>query len=85
MSKIKAIKFVARIVVGAGTTTITHSIIRNNVEPTNLFQAISVGAAALTIGSMAEGAARAHTDARIDEFVETWNSLSKTEDPTPAT
>lgn len=72
MDKIHVTKLVARAIVGVGTTTVSNSIIRNNVETVNLFQKISVGAASFVIGSMAAQAARQHTDAQIDEFVETW-------------
>jgi hypothetical protein len=84
MQKIRAFKFVARLVVASGTTTVTNSIIRNNVAPANLPQQISVGVAALVIGSMASEATRAHTDRQIDGLVEAWNSArSEDKDETP--
>ena len=82
MKKIAAFKLAARIVVGAGTTTITKSIIENNVTPTNKIQAISTGVASVVIGSMASSATKSHTDAQIDEFVESWNSLRSNKDAT---
>lgn len=77
MSKTAAFKLAARLIVGAGTTTISHSIIRNNVEPTNLFQQISTGLASAVIGSMASEATRAHTDAQIDAAINLWNSRTE--------
>lgn len=77
MNKLNAFKIVARIVVGAGTTTISNNIIRNNVSPSNLIEQISVGVASVVVGSMASEATRAHTDRQIDSVVEAWNSASK--------
>lgn len=80
MNKLTAFKLVARIVVGAGTTTVTNSIIRNNVDPKNLAEQISTAVASVVIGSMASEATKSHTDAKIDYLVETWNkSKSKAE------
>lgn len=72
MTKLDAFKLATRIVVGAGTTTISNSIIRNNVAPANLFQQVSVGVASLVIGSMASEATRSHTDTQIDAIAELW-------------
>ena len=76
MNKLNAFKAVTRIVVGAGTTTISNSIISNNVEPVNMIQKISVGVASVVIGSMASEAARTHTDTQIDAIVNAWNNAS---------
>lgn len=82
MNKLKAFKFVARIVVGAGTTTISNNIIRNNVTPTNLIEQISVGVASVVIGSMASEATRSHTEHQIDQLADAWNrTRTSTEDP----
>lgn len=78
MSKIQMLKIVTRILVGAGTTSVTNSIIRNNVEPTNLFQSISVGVAAVTIGSMASEATKEHASTQIDALVDLFNKSSET-------
>ena len=81
MNKTAAFKLVTRIVVGAGTTTISNSIIRNNVSPDNIFQTVSVAVASVVIGSMASEATKSHTDAKIDEVVEAWKGVrSKTAD-----
>lgn len=74
MNKLDAFKFATKIVVGAGTTTVTNSIIRNNVAPTNLFQQISVGVTALVIGSMASHATVDHACANIDKMAADWKS-----------
>lgn len=75
MNKIAAFKLVTRLVVGAGTTTISNSIIRNNVTPSNTFETIGVALASVVIGSMASEATKSHTDTKIDEVVEAWNGL----------
>jgi len=84
MTKIEAFKFATRVVVGAGTTTISNSIIRNNVAPANLFQQVSVGVAAVVIGSMASEATKSHTDTQIDNIVEAWINAKKSDDPVEA-
>lgn len=85
MNKLTALKLVARIVVGAGTTNVTNSIIRNNVEPANLIQSISVGVASVVIGSMASEATKSHTDAKIDAYAEAFRGLNSNKDETPVT
>lgn len=81
MTKLEAFKLAARIVVGAGTTTISNSIIRNNVNPSNLPEQISTAVASLVIGSMAAEATKSHTSAQIDNAVNAWNNLKSNEDP----
>lgn len=85
MNKLSAVKLAARVIVGAGTTTISSSIIRNNVQPTTVIEQISTGVASVVIGSMASEATRAHAERRIDEVVDAWNSAkSKSTEPTEA-
>jgi hypothetical protein len=83
MNKIAATKLVVRLVTGAGTTTISNSIIKNNVQPANVIEQISVAVASVVIGSMASEATKSHTDAKIDSLVDAWNSNKSKE--TPAT
>lgn len=75
MNKIAIAKATARIVVGLGTTTVTNSIIRNNVSPSNMIEQISTAVASVVIGSMASEATKSHTDAKIDEFVDAVKSI----------
>lgn len=84
MNKLTVFKTAARIIVGLGTTTISNSIIKNNVQPANMIQTISVGVTSVVIGSMASEATKSHTEAKIDEFVEFWNRNRSTENPEPA-
>lgn len=73
MNKLTVFKLAARIIVGAGTTTISNSIIKNNVNPANTIEQISVAVASVVVGSMASEATKSHTDAKIDAVVEAWN------------
>lgn len=73
MNKLTTFKLAARIVVGAGTTTISNSIIKNNVNPANAIEQISVAVASVVVGSMASEATKSHTDTKIDEIVNAWN------------
>lgn len=73
MNKIETFKLVARLIVGAGTTTVSNSIIKNNVQPSNVIEQISTAVASVVIGSMASEATKSHTDAKIDAVVEAWN------------
>lgn len=82
MTKFDIFKVAARTIVGIGTSTVTNSIIRNNVAPTNSLQAVSIGVTALVIGSMASEATKAHTDAKLDEFAAIWTKNKTTDDPT---
>ncbi len=74
MDKLTAFKLAARLIVGIGTTTVTNSIIKNNVQPSNAIEQISTAVASVVIGSMASEATKSHTDAKIDATVEAWNS-----------
>lgn len=82
MNKINAVKLIARVIVGAGTTTVTKSIIQNNVTPSNKIEAISVAVASVVIGSMASEATKSHTDARIDQVVERFAAKTESTDAT---
>jgi hypothetical protein len=84
MNKIATVKLIARVVVGAGTTTVTKSIIDNNVAPGNMFHRISVAAASVVIGSMASEATKSHTDARIDQVVEAFTAKTESTETTTA-
>lgn len=84
MNKLATAKLVARVIVGAGTTTVTKSIIQNNVTPSNKIELISVAVASVVIGSMASEATKSHTDAKIDSFVAAWNNSKSTDDTVTA-
>ena len=85
MNKLAVTKTIANLLVGSGTTTITKSIIQNNVTPGNIYERVGVAAASIVIGSMAAEKTRSHTNARIDGIAKAWNeakSKSKEDDTT---
>lgn len=84
MTKLEVVKFVARLVVGAGTTSVTGSIIKNNATPKNLLDQVCVTGAAVVIGSMASEATKAHTDRRIDEIAAAIADIKKKSDDSVA-
>lgn len=88
MNKIKIVKFATSTIVGAGTSTITDAIIKNNIDydSLNRFGVIQVFAARVVIGMMASSATREYTNAKIDEMVAnlTPDQSDSEENPTPA-
>lgn len=77
MTKIKLAKGVVNFVVGMGTSKIVADIIRNNTDPKNIVDNVSMFSAALVIGSMAADATREYTDTKIDELVTWWDEHIK--------
>lgn len=85
MSKLSAFKLVARVIVGAGSTTISRSIIQNNVQPSNVIENITITAASVVIGHMAADATKDYTSRQIDAVVDAWNNRSSAQtDPATA-
>ena len=79
---IGVIKFAVSAIVGAGTTTIVRTAIRNTVEPESLKDKVTVTAATVVIGSMAANAAKSYTDNTIDDIVDLVTNLRKPASPT---
>lgn len=75
--KIKAVKFVARTTARIGTATIVKAAIENNCEVETRFQRITVLVATAVIVGMSKNAVGAATDARVDEAVELYTTLSE--------
>jgi hypothetical protein len=69
MTKIELAKAAVGFVVGAGTSKIAGSIIRNNVSPDKVTDQVAVVSATVVIGMMAADATRKYTDDKIDEAV----------------
>lgn len=74
MTKIQIAKQIVGFVVGAGTATISRTIIKNNVDPEKSTNKVTVNAASVVIGAMATDATRKYTDAKIDEIVNWWET-----------
>jgi hypothetical protein len=77
MTKIEVTKNVVSFVVGIGTSQIVKTVIKNNVQPENLIEKITVTAGAVVLGSMVADASRKYTDDKIDELVAWWNTNVK--------
>lgn len=70
-------KLAASAIVGAGTTTIVGSIIKNNTNPETTSQKVQVTSAAVVIGMMAADKTKEYTNAKIDAAV-AWYADLKT-------
>jgi hypothetical protein len=84
MDKLQIIKTVASAVVGYGSGLIVGGIIKNNTTPENAREVVAIASAGMVIGSMVSKATKKHTDAMIDDAVETvvkiknlWNKKTK--------
>lgn len=73
MNKIDLAKKVVSTIVGMGTTKIVHQTIKNNTNPENVADTVTIAVASVAIGSMVVDATRAYTDQKIDEAVAWWN------------
>lgn len=81
MTKIEFAKKVATLIVGMGTTKIVSDVIKNNVEPSNVAEKVTIFAGSMVIGSMASDATKSYTDAKIDAAITWWRqNVSKTEE-----
>ena len=79
MNKLDLVKSATNIIVGAGTTSIVGSIIKNNSQPKNLADQVTTAAATIVIGSMVADATKKYTSTKIDEIADWYNeNLKKT-------
>lgn len=77
MNKLDITKKVVSAVIGLGTSKIAHSIIKNNVQPENVIDKVTVPSAAVVIGMMASQATKEFTGKQIDELVATWQNAKQ--------
>lgn len=77
MSNINTVKTITKFVVGVGTTKIVNTIIKNNAVPVKTVDRVTIYAGSMVLGGMVADAARTYTDAKIDEYVESWNKIKK--------
>lgn len=82
MNTVQIAKAATKFIVGAGTSKIVHTIIKNNVDPQNTYDTVTVFAGSLVIGSMAANATQEYTDAKIDKFVAWCRELKSTKETT---
>lgn len=74
MNKIEITKAIVNFAVGAGTTKIVNSIIKNNVQPENAYETATVFAGSVVLGSMVADASKKYTSAKIDEMAAWWKT-----------
>lgn len=78
MNKLDLAKSAVSIVVGAGTSKIVGSIIKNNVSPEKLTDKVTIAAATFVVGAMVADATSMYTNAKIDELA-AWCSKKRDE------
>lgn len=77
MTRLEIAKSAAKFIVGSGTATIVHAIIKNNVQPANLTQQVTVTAGSIALGAMVADLASRYTGAQIDSLAEWYNDTVK--------
>jgi hypothetical protein len=77
MNRIKILKGVVNLVVGTGVSKITHSILKNNVEPETVTDKVAVAAGTTVITGMAVNASKTYTDAKIDEYIASFKEYKE--------
>ena len=69
MDTVGAVKAVTGFVIGAGISSITAEIVKNNVPKSNVYNNITVAAAKFGIAMTVSEIVRRTTDAKIDDIV----------------
>lgn len=77
-TKLEIAKTAVNVVVGAGTSKIVHTIIKNNVQPEKLTDTVSVAAGSLVLGSMVAEASKKYTSDKIDKLA-AWYKANVTD------
>ena len=77
MEYIPIVKKAVTFVVGAGVKTIVTAIVKNNVEPDNLAQKVTVAAGTIVVAGMVADATSTYTDAQIDKIVTFYDEKIK--------
>lgn len=77
MTKLEIAKGVTSFVVGAGTSKIITQIIKNNTQPENLADTVTMTAGAIVLGTMVADISKRYTDAKIDEIAHWWQTNVK--------
>lgn len=69
------IKLITSTIVGLGTTKIVTTIIKNNVQPETVVDAVTITAGSFVIGGMVADASKKYTDDTIDKIADAIVSL----------
>lgn len=77
MTKLDLAKAAAKFIVASGTSTIIHTIIKNNVQPQNAYQTVTVACSSIALGSMVADVTSRYTEAKIDSAVAWYNENVK--------
>jgi hypothetical protein len=75
MSKLQTAKNVTTVVTGIGASTIVAQAIKNNTQPTNLFQKVTMTLGAVAMTGIAADAASKYAGAKFDEFVAAYKQI----------
>lgn len=77
MKKIKVIKFVAGFIAGAGAARIMGQVIRNNTDPVNGYQRVTMAAGAFVLCGIIGGIAARETERNIDDLILIWKKAKE--------
>jgi hypothetical protein len=72
MNKLDLTKTVVSFVVGSGATKIITSIVKNNVQPENVTETVTVFAGGTVLGMMVADVSKKYTDTKIEEVASWW-------------
>lgn len=75
MNALDIAKYTASMVVGIGTSKITHSIINNNVARETVIDQVTIAAGSLVIGSVVADVTKKHLDDKINGAVDWYHSM----------
>ncbi|QGJ89667.1 hypothetical protein SEA_ODESZA_56 [Gordonia Phage Odesza] len=79
MLNLNTIKLITSTIVGLGTTKIITTIIKNNVDPQNAVDAVTITAGSFVLGGMVADASKQYTDKTIDNIADAIKNLKKQE------
>lgn len=80
MNALDIAKFAASMIVGLGTSKITHSIINNNVVRDTVIDQVTIAAGSLVIGSVVTDVTKKHLDDKINGAVDWYHSTKEKQD-----
>lgn len=75
MNALTITKAVTKFAVGAGTAKVVSGIIRNNTNPKNVYDAVTITSSGIVVGMMAADATEEYASAKIDEVADSWRKF----------
>lgn len=83
MSNVTIAKAIVSLIVGAGTSQIVKDIVKNNTDPENIYQKVTIFLGAIAIGGVVAQQAQKYSDEKIDGIIRIWQQvIEKTEETT---